>query len=181
VPRLKGPSSCRLRGDPQCQIALARAMGVRCIPCMCRSRRALRRPGRRLTTKARRSLSLMQAHHLSLPAFGFVATIGPIIFKDELPERRRQIAAMPAPMNRSHNVLYARLVPGGNVLQSSPKGFLEADACPVTGDHDRPFDDRRFHRLFSIPVRLYAQVSSYGASGLWFQPDLSMRAVHKQT
>src|SRR5262245_47443966 len=109
---------------------------------------------RRRTTKAGRSSSLMQAHYLSLPAFGFVATIGPIIFQDELPERRRQIAAMPAAVNRSYNVLYARLVPGGNVLQSSPKGFLEADACPVTGDHDRPFNDRRFHRLFSIPVRL---------------------------
>ena len=119
----------------------------------------------------------MRAHYLSLPAFGFAAAIGPIIFQDELPKRRRQVAAMSAAMNRSHNVLYARLVPGGNVLQSSPKGFFEADACPVTGDHDRPFNDRRLHRLFSTPVRLYTQVLSYVAGGPWFQADLSTTDV----
>jgi len=112
----------------------------------------------------------MRAHYLCLPAFGFVAAIGPIILQDELPERRRQIATMPTAMNRSHNVLHTRLVPGGDVLQSSPEGFFEADACPVTGDHDRPFNDRRFHRLFSIPVRLCAEVRPTLRAALGFKP-----------
>src|SRR4029453_5321825 len=83
------------------------------------------------------------------------------------------MAPMSATMNRSHNVLYARLVPGGNVLQSSPKGFFEADACPVTGDHDRPFNDRRFHRLFSPFGPTLRSSSTYVAGRPWFQADLS--------
>ena len=88
---------------------------------------------------------------------------------------------MSATMNRSHNVLYARLVPGGNVLQSSPKGFFEADACPVTGDHDRPFNDRRFHRLFSIPVRLCAAVRPTLRAALGFKPIYRRLVVPPQS
>src|ERR1051326_4703253 len=89
------------------------------------------------------------------------AALRSVIVEDEQANRRGQIALAPAAVDRGDEIGQGHVPDRCDLFQPLPERILEADAGLVSGDHDRSFDDRRFHR--SSPVSILQPSSSRAA------------------
>ena len=89
-----------------------------------------------------------------------LAVVGAIIFEHEQTKGGRQVPAMPAAMNSRYDILYTRVVLCSDLLQSFPECIFKADTGSMTSDHDRSFDDWRFHLPLHLHLTLHFNSSA---------------------
>ncbi len=84
-----------------------------------------------------------------------------VMVEHEQPDRGRQVAVAAVGVDGGHLFGQRQLMAVGDFLEALPERVLEADARFVTGDDDRAFDHRRFHR--SPPLSIWCASRSRSA------------------
>src|SRR5450759_4176744 len=82
-----------------------------------------------------------------------VADLCAIVVEHEQADRRRQIAMAAIGVDRGHQIGQRYLAAAGDFLQALPERVFQTDAGLVARDHDRAFDNRRFHRPSPLSIR----------------------------
>ena len=82
----------------------------------------------------------------------------PVVLKHEQTNRRREIAVVPATVDRCHQIGQGHIPGTRNLLEPLPKRIFQTDARLVSGDDDRSFNDRRLHSRSPGSIRAASSV-----------------------